>query len=156
MFSLRAINYNLSTNYLKVSKSFLWILSGVSFFLSNYFIKKRVIINGDIFLKLLISILIIMSFFISKIIFIIIPLYGLLEGFNTISHLEMLKKDNDNIELAQKDMVINLVGYISKTISAFILLNINSNVALFIIIILLIISFTLECKLYKSISIKNK
>ena len=70
--------------------------------------------------------------------------------FNTMSHLEMLRKDNDDINVPQKDMVINLAGYISKMLSAYILLNINSNVALIIIVVLLLLSTFMEFKLYKS------
>lgn len=150
LLSLKVVDINLSIDALKISKSLLWILSGVSFFLSNYFIKKGIIVQGDILLKFLTIILIIISFFIPNIIFLIIIMYGILEAFNTMSHLEMLRKDKDNINLAQKDMVINLVGYISKMLSAYILLNINSNIALIIIIILLIFSTFFEYKLYKS------
>ena len=67
-----------------------------------------------------------------------------------MSHLEMLRKDKDDINLAQKDMIINLVGYISKMLSAYILLNINSNIALIIIVILLSLSTFFEYRLYKS------
>lgn len=150
LLSLKVADSNLNLNTLKISKSLLWILSGISFFLSNYFIKKRIIVQGDILLKFLTIILIIISFFIPEIIFLVIIIYGILEGFNTMSHLEMLRKDKDDINLAQKDMVINLVGYISKMLSAYILLNINSNIALIIIVILLSLSTFFEYRLYKS------
>lgn len=67
-----------------------------------------------------------------------------------MSHLEMLRKDSDNINAPQKDMVINLAGYIAKMISAYILININSNVALTIIVVTLALSTIFELKLYKS------
>lgn len=150
LLSLKVADNNLDFNVLKISKSLLWVLSGISFFLSNYFIKKKIIVKGDILLKVVTIILIMVSFLIPKIIFLVIILYGVLEGFNTMSHLEMLRKDADNINLAQKDMVINLAGYISKMLSAYILLNINSNVAMIIIVILLLVSTIFEYRLYKS------
>ena len=50
LLSLKVADSNLNLNTLKISKSLLWILSGISFFLSNYFIKKRIIVQGDILL----------------------------------------------------------------------------------------------------------
>ena len=67
-----------------------------------------------------------------------------------MSHLEMLRKDNDNINTPQKDMVINLAGYISSMISAYTLLNINSNLAIIITMIALALSTFFEYKLYKN------
>lgn len=154
LLSLKAIDSNLELNTLKISKSLLWILSGTSFFLSNYFMKKKLIVQGDMLLKLLIVVLILLSFFIPELLFVIIILYGVSEGFNTMSHLEMLRKDSDHINLAQKDMVINLVGYISKMLSAYLLLNINSNLALVIICILLVLSTLFEYKLFRTNSDK--
>ncbi len=145
LLSMKVINNGQSIVVLKTVKSFEWILSGIGFFLSSYFIRKKLIVKGDIVLKFLISILIPMVFISPNVIFIII----LLDGILTMSHLEMLKKDNDNINIPQKDMIINLARYIAKMISAYILININSNIALIIIIITLTLSTIFELKLYK-------
>lgn len=149
LLSLKVSDNSLGINTLKISKSVLWILSGLSFFLSSYFIRKKVIVMGDILLKIISILFLIISFFIPGIIFLVIMLYGVLEGFNTMSHLEMLRKDNDEIDLAQKDMIINLAGYIAKMLSAYILLNINTTLSIIIVIILLLLSTILEYKLYK-------
>lgn len=150
LLSLKVIDNGQSLVALKTFKSFEWVLSGVGFFLSSYFIRKKLIVKGDILLKFLIAILIPMVFVNPNVIFIIIMLDGILNPFNTMSHLEMLRKDTDNINIPQKDMIINLAGYISKMISAYILININSNIALIIIIIALALSAVFEFKLYKS------
>ncbi len=149
LLSLRIIDNGQNLTILKTVKSLLWILSGLGFFLSNYFIRKKIIVKGDILIKLLMSILIPLAFIYPNIIFVIILLDGVLNPFNTMSHLEMLRKDYDDIDLPQKDMVINLAGYIAKMLSAYILLNINSNIALMIIVVLLVISTYFEYKLYK-------
>lgn len=150
LLSLKVIDNGQNIMILKTIKSFEWILSGVGFFLSSYFIRKRLIVKGDIFLKILIAILIPIVFIDANIVFIIVLLDGALNPFNTMSHLEMLRKDDDNISVPQKDMVINLVGYIAKMVSAYILINININIALIIIVALLIISAWFEFNLYKS------
>lgn len=150
LLSLMVIDNNMSVPILKTSKSILWILSGIGFFLSGYFIKKKVIVKGDIILKGLIAIILPFIFVCPNLIFLIIILAGVLEPFNNMSHLQMLRKDNDNINLAQKDMVINLVGYFSKMLSAYILLNINNVLAIFIMSVLLIISVIFEYILYKT------
>lgn len=150
LLSLRIIDNGQSIVTLKTVKSLEWILSGVGFFLSSYLIRKKVIVKGDIILKLSIAILLLIVFICPSVIFIIILLDGILNPFNTMSHLEMLRRDSDDINVPQKDMVINLAGYIAKMISAYILLNINSNIALTIIIIMLLISTISEYKLYKT------
>lgn len=155
LLSLKVIDNGQSIVVLKTVKSFEWILSGIGFFLSNYFIRKKLIVKGDIVLKFLIAILIPMVFVNPNIIFIIILLDGILNPFNTMSHLEMLRKDTDNINMPQKDMIINLAGYIAKMISAYILININSNIALVTIIVTLAISTIFELKLYKSKKVKG-
>ena len=150
LLSLRIIDNGHSIVTLKTVKSLEWILSGIGFFLSSYLIRKKVIVKGDIILKLSISILLVIVFICPSVIFIIILLDGILNPFNTMSHLEMLRRDSDDINVPQKDMVINLAGYIAKMISAYILLNINSNIALTIIIIMLLISTISEYNLYKT------
>ena len=60
----------------------------------------------------------------------------------------MLRKDKDTITTPQKEMVINLAGYLAKIIASYILLNINRDLALIIIALLLVISVILEYRLY--------
>lgn len=150
LLSLRVINNNQSIVTLKTVKSLEWILSSTGFFLSSYFIRKKLIVKGDILLKSLIAILIPIVFIYPDVVFIIILLAGMLDPFNTMSHLEMLRRDEDSIDVPQKDMVINLAGYIAKMLSAYILLNINSTLALNIIVLTLILSTFFEFKLYVS------
>ncbi len=148
LLSIRAIDNNLNLYMLKTTKSLLWVLSGIGFFLSNYFTKKKMIVKGDIVFKSLIAILLPMVLINPQIIFIIILLYGMLDSFNAMSHLEMLKYDKDNINLAQKDLVINLFGYVAKMLSGYILLSINNDLAIIIAGTLLFISVFFELKLY--------
>ena len=150
LLSVRAIDNGLNIVTLKTIKSLEWILSGTGFFLSAYLIKKNVIINGDILIKLLIAILLPFIFISPNIIFVIILLDGGLNPFNTMSHLEMLRRDTDEINVPQKDMVINLASYITKMISAYVFLNIKNDIAIWCIVIILLISVYFEFKLYKS------
>ncbi|MCH5166578.1 MAG: hypothetical protein J1F35_01675 [Erysipelotrichales bacterium] len=150
LLSLRIIDNGLNIITLKTVKSLEWILSGIGFFLSSYFIRKKIIVKGDVFLKLSIAILLPLTFIYPNVIFVIILLDGILNPFNTMSHLEMLRYDSDNINVPQKDMLINLAGYIAKMISAYVLLNINKNISLIVIITILLISTFFEYKLYKT------
>lgn len=150
LLSLRVIDNGQSVVTLKTVKSLEWVLSGIGFFLSSYFIRKKVLVKGDIALKFLIAILIPVIFIYPNIIFVMILLDGILNPFNTMSHLEMLRLDNDHIHVPQKDMVINLAGYIAKMLSAYILLNINNDIALIIVVVTLVISVFFEYKLYQS------
>lgn len=150
VLSLRAIDNGQNIVTLKTVKSLLWVLSGTGFFLSSYLIRKKIIVKGDIMIKALIVILLPIVFIYPNIIFVIILLNGVLNPFNTMSHLEMLRKDDDNINVPQKDMVINLAGYVAHMISSYFLLNINSNLAIWCMVIILLISTTLEFRLYKS------
>lgn len=154
LLSIRAIDKGLNIGTLKTVKSLEWILSGTGFFLSTYLIKNKIIVKGDILIKTLIAVLLPFVFIYPNIIFVIILLDGVLNPFNTMSHLEMLRRDIDDINVPQKDMVINLAGYIAKMISAYILLNIKSNIAICCIAIILLISVYFEFKLYKDS--KNK
>ena len=147
LLSVRVIDNGLNIVTLKTVKSLEWILSGTGFFLSSYLIKKKIIVKGDILIKILIGVL--LPFIYPNIIFIIILLDGVLNPFNTMSHLEMLRRDTDNINVPQKDMVINLAGYVSKMISAYILLNIKSDVAIWCTVAVLLVSVYFEFKLYK-------
>ena len=112
LLSLRVIDNGLDIITLKTVKSILWVLSGTGFFLSSYLIKRKLIVKGDIIIKTLIAILLPFIFIYPNIIFVIILLDGVLNPFNTMSHLEMLRRDEDDINVPQKDMVINLAGYI--------------------------------------------
>lgn len=150
LLSLRVIDNNMSITTLKTVKSLLWVLSGIGFFLSSYLIKKKIIVKGDVIIKTFIAILLPLVFIYPNVIFLIILLDGVLNPFNTMSHLEMLRKDDDDINVPQKDMVINLAGYVAKMISNYILLNINSDLAIWCIAIILLISTMLELNLYKS------
>lgn len=156
LLSLRVIDNDQSMVTLKTVKSLLWVLSGIGFFLSSYFIRKNIIVKGDIIIKTLIAILLPLVLIYPNIIFTIILLNGILNPFNTMSHLEMLRRDTDDINVPQKDMVINLAGYIANMISAYILLNINSDVAIWITIIVLLLSTLFEFKLYKSKKVRGE
>ena len=149
LLSVRVIDNGLNIVKQKTVKSLEWILSGTGFFLSSYLIKKKIIVKGDILIKILIGVLLPFIFIYPNIIFIIILLDGVLNPFNTMSHLEMLRRDTDNINVPQKDMVINLAGYVSKMISAYILLNIKSDVAIWCTVAVLLVSVYFEFKLYK-------
>ena len=138
LLSLKAIDSGQSIGTIKTIKTFEFILSGIGFFLAGFFIRKKLIVKGDIILKIIIALLIPITFMKPFIVLVIILLYGILESFNSMSQLEMLRKDSDSINLPQKDMIINLAGYVAKMLSAYILININMNVALIIIVILLI------------------
>jgi len=48
LLSLRVIDNNQNITMLKTVKSLEWILSGIGFFTSSYFIKKKLIVKGDI------------------------------------------------------------------------------------------------------------
>lgn len=156
LLSLRVIDNDQSMVTLKTVKSLLWVLSGIGFFLSSYFIRKKIIVKGDIIIKTLLAILLPFVLIYPNIIFAIILLNGILNPFNTMSHLEMLRKDTDDINVPQKDMVINLAGYIANMISAYILLNINSDVAIWITTIVLLVSTLFEFKLYKGKKVKGE
>lgn len=149
LLSVRVIDNGLNIVTLKTVKSLEWILSGTGFFLSSYLIKKKIIVKGDILIKILIGVLLPFIFIYPNIIFIIILLDGVLNPFNTMSHLEMLRRDTDNINVPQKDMVINLAGYVAKMISAYVLLNIKSDVAIWCTVAVLLLSVYFEFKLYK-------
>lgn len=151
ILSLKALESNVDILALKTSKTLLWIFSSIGFFLSGYFIKKKKIVDGDIFLKLLIVIMLPLTLVSNYAPLIIIVLYGILEPFNSISHLEILKQDKDGIDLAQKDLIISLFGYFSKFLSGMILVNIKFNIAITIIIILLSLSVFIEYKLYRKL-----
>lgn len=156
LLSLRVIDNGLDIVTLKTVKSILWVLSGTGFFLSSYLIKRKLIVKGDIIIKTLIAILLPFIFIYPNIIFVIILLDGVLNPFNTMSHLEMLRRDEDDINVPQKDMVINLAGYIAKMISAYVLLNIKSDLAVLCTALILILSVCLEFKLYKSSKSKKQ
>ena len=156
LLSIRVIDNGLNIITLKTVKSVLWVLSGTGFFLSSYLIKRKLIVKGDIIIKALIAILLPIIFIYPSVIFTIILLNGVLNPFDTMSHLEMLRKDEDNINVPQKDMVINLSGYIAKMISAYVLLNIKSDIAVCCTALILILSVYLEFKLYKGLQSKSK
>ncbi len=156
LLSVRAIDNGQNVMVLKTVKSLLWLLSGIGFFFSGYFIRKKMIVNGDVFVKGLIASLIPFVFVWPNVIFLIILLTGVLNPFNTMSHLEMLRMDNDKIGVPQKDMVINLAAYVSQMLSSYIFLNINNNLALICITVLLFVSVFLEYLLYRKTKISRK
>lgn len=149
LISILAIDMNLDLSTLKTCKTIAWFLSAVGFWLSAYLIKNKVIVKGDIICKSMIAILIIASFFSPYSIYGILLLNGLLNPFNTMSNFTMLQMDQDNIGVAQKELLINLFGYFSGMLSSYILLNINVYLALSIIIFTLTLSILNEFKLYR-------
>lgn len=155
ILSLRAIDSNVNISILKTCKSILWIISSIGFFSAGFFIKRKLIIDVDIIIKLLIVILLPLTLYNNIFILILILMYGILEPFNSISHLEMLKKDKDGIDLAQKDLLISLFSYLAKFLSGIILVNINFTIAILIIFVLLLISVIIEYSLYKKYKVKD-
>lgn len=93
-------------------------LSSVGFCLFAYLIKNKIIVKGDILCKSIIVILVIISFFCPYAIYAILLLNGLLNPFNTMSNFTMIQMDNDNISVAQKELLINLFGYFSGMLSS--------------------------------------
>lgn len=149
LISIQAIDINMDLEILKFLKTGAWFLSSIGFWLSAYLIKNKKIVKGDIFCKSIIAILIIISFFYPYAIYAILVLNGLLNPFNTMSNFTMIQRDNDNIGVAQKELIVNLFRYFAGMLSSYILLNININFALILVIITLIISIVGEAKLYK-------
>lgn len=149
LLSMMAIDINLNLAVLKTFKTVAWFLSSVGFWLSAYLIKNKIIVKGDILCKLIIAILVIISFFCPYAIYAILLLNGLLNPFNTMSNFTMIQMDNDNISVAQKELLINLFGYFSGMLSSYILLNINVHLALILIVVTLILSVINEIRLYK-------
>lgn len=148
LVSMLAIDINLDLAILKTCKTSSWFLSSIGFWLSAYLIKNKLIVKGDIFCKLAIAILVILSFFYPYVIYAILVLNGLLNPFNTMSNFTMIQMDTDNISVAQKELIVNLFGYFSGMLSSYILLNINVSLALILIVIILIISIINEIRLY--------
>ena len=155
LISMLAIDINLNLATLKTFKTGAWLLSSIGFWISAYLIKNKVIVKGDIFCKLTIAILIIISFFCPYAIYAILLLNGLLNPFNTMSNFTMIQMDKDNISVAQKELIINLFGYFSAMLSSYILLNINVYLALIVILITLTFSVINEIRLYKMSKVKN-
>ena len=149
LLSMMAIDINLDLAVLKTFKTVAWFLSSVGFWLSAYLIKNKIIVKGDILCKSIIVILVIISFFCPYAIYAILLLNGLLNPFNTMSNFTMIQMDNDNISVAQKELLINLFGYFSGMLSSYILLNINVHLALILIVVTLILSVINEIRLYK-------
>ena len=149
LLSMLAIDMNFDLAELKTFKTIAWIFSATGFWLSAYLVKNKVIVKGDIFCKSAIAFLVIISFFWPYAIYLILVINGLLNPFNTMSNFTMIEMDNDNISVAQKELLINLFGYLSGMLSSYILLNINVYLALSIIIITLTLSVINEIRLYK-------
>lgn len=150
LVSMMAIDHNLNLATLKTFKTVAWLLSGVGFWLSGYWIKNRMIVKGDIFCKITISILLVIAFFQPFAIYGILLLNGCLNPFNTMSNFTMIEMDTDTISVAQKELVINLFGYFSGMLSSYILLNINIYWALGITIMVLMINMIAEASLYRT------
>lgn len=150
LVSLIAIDASLDLATLKTCKTVAWIFSGVGFWLSSYLIKNRMIVKGDILCKMVIAILIVLSFFNPFAIYGILLLNGLLNPFDTMTKFTMIEMDTDTISVAQKELVINLFGYFSGMLSSYILLNINVHLALGITIMVLMINMIAEASLYQT------
>ncbi len=149
LISIIAIDYKMNLLFLKSFKTIAWFFSGIGFWFSAYLIKSKMIVKGDIFCKSIIAILIVISFFTPYAIYAIILLNGCLNPFNTMSNFTMLQMDEDEINVAQKELMINLFSYFSGILSSYILLNIDVNLALIITVIILMMSVMNEIKLYK-------
>ena len=149
LLSIIAIDSNLDLTMIKTFKTGAWFFSSIGFWLSAYFIRNKIIVKGDILCKSAIVILVVISFFNPYAIYAILLINGLLNPFNTMSNFTMIQMDNDNISVAQKELLINLFGYFSGMLSSYILLNINVNLALILIVITLSFSVINETRLYK-------
>ena len=149
LLSILAIDMNFDLAELKTYKTIAWILSAGGFWLSAYLVKNKLIVKGDIFCKSAIAFLVIISFFCPYAIYLILLIHGLLNPFNTMSNFTMIEMDKDNISVGQKELLINLFGYLSGMLSSYILLNINVYFASLIIIITLTLSVINEIRLYK-------
>ncbi len=155
LVSMLAIDEELSLRTLKTCKTVAWFFSGIGFWMSGYLIKNKMIVKGDILCKIAIVIFIVISFFTPYAVYVILLLNGLLNPFDTMSKFTMIEMDTDHINVAQKELVINLFGYFSGMLSSYILLKMNSNFALMITSIILIINSGCEMGLYK-IQIKKE
>ncbi len=149
LISTTAIDLNFNLGLLKTCKTFAWLLSAIGFWISAYLIRNKIIVKGDIICKSLIAILIGISLFQPYAIYLILLLNGLLNPFNTMSNFTMIEMDKDNITVAQKELIINMFGYFAGMISSYILLNINTTLALIISIIVLTSSVIGEISLYR-------
>lgn len=149
LISMLAIDINLDLATLKTFKTSAWFLSSIGFWISAYLIKNKIIVKGDILCKLIIAILIIISLFYPPTIYAILLINGLINPFSTMSNFAMIQKDTDNINVAQKELLIHLFSYFAGMLSSYVLLNINIYLALIIIVIILTISSVNEIRLYK-------
>lgn len=151
ILSVHAIEIFLDVNILKSVKSILWILSSIGFLFSEYFIRRKIIIKGDIIIKIVIVLLLPIIFIFPQIIFLILLLNGLLNPFDTMSNLTFLKEDKDNINIAQKELIVNLCGHLMRMLAGYILININIIFSICIICIALIFGIVLEIISYQKI-----
>lgn len=149
ILSIKAIDDKMNLELLTVTKSLDLILSGIGFSCAAYFIKKNIIIEGSILTKIIMSVLIFLTLIIPEMIFVIVVFRGVLNPFNTMSNFKMLKLDNDEYSIAQKELVINLYVYISTMITSYIFLNINVNIYICIAGTLLFLSSYMMYKIYK-------
>lgn len=148
ILSVYAIDSNLNLEIIKIVKSLLWGLSAIGFLLSGYLIKKNLIVKGDVITKSLTLVLLPFILYYPSLVFVLLLIDGISNPFNTMSNFYMLKRDNDDINIAQKELVINLMGNIAKMLSAYILININLILAIILIVVFLSISIILEIYLY--------
>lgn len=112
---------------------------------------EKVIVKGDILIKLVICVLLPITILYPNMILIVILLTGILNPFNTMAQLEMLRNDTVPINVPQKELVVNLISYFAHMLSGYILLNINSNIAIIIIVFILGISVIGEAMMYKNV-----
>jgi len=148
LLSMIAIDNSLDLAVLKIFKTSAWFLSSIGFWISAYLIKNKLVVKGDILCKSIIVVLVAITFFCPYVIYIILLINGLNNPFNTMSNFAMIQSDKDKINIAQKEMIINLFSYFSGMISSYILLNINVYFALILIIITLLLSIINETRLY--------
>ena len=145
-----AIDSHLNLATLKTFKTVAWLFSSIGFWLSAYLIENKMIVKGDIWCKIILMIFMMLSFFQPVAIYGILLLNGLINPFNTMSNFAMIQLDEDDISVAQKELVMNLFGYFSGMLSSYLLLNIHRNLALALIILTLMVSVTKENRLYKA------
>lgn len=149
LISLKMIDNGQDFNTLKITKSLLWVISGIGFFCSSYFMKKKKTVYYDFATKLFMVLLIPLVFVWPVVGFFIIIFKGINEPFNTMSNFELLRLyEESNCDLPQKELIINLFGYISGMLSSFVLLNVNFVLAITLICATLFISALLEIIIY--------
>lgn len=149
LVSVKMIDGGQNFEILKIVKSLVWVVSGIGFFCSSYFLRKKQTVFYDFFIKLCVIVLFPFMFILPELGFVLIILKGLTEPFNTMSNFEMLGLSKEkNCDLPQQELVINLCGYLAGMLSSFILLNMNFIIAVCLICLTLLSSIFMELIVY--------